>query len=66
MQVVCVYLRGRASASFRAVAAARPNFPLFALLILLPSRIAASQGRVYHEPLDGVSVSFLPRYTPDI
>jgi 4-hydroxy-2-oxoglutarate aldolase len=57
---------GQIGASFRAVAAVRPRSALLAFLILRPPLIAASQGRVYHESLDGVSLSFLPRYSPDL
>jgi hypothetical protein len=48
------------------VAAVRAIFPLIAFPPLRPARIAAFRGHVYHEFLDGVSVSFLSRYTPDI
>ncbi len=65
MHAVQAWWCGQIGASFRALGLVRLNCPLLAVLILLPSPIAASQGRVYHEPLDGVSLSFLPRHTPD-
>ncbi len=66
MHAVQAWWCGQIGASFRAVAAVRPRSALLAFLILRPALIAASQGRVYHESLDGVSLSFLPRYSPDI